>query len=887
MTDASTLRGELDRLNAELVILGQRATDAQKAWVVADTAYRTTAQRRDEVAAQLRAATVSAPAGGGSPASGAGQTPAAAGPTAVPGTIPPPPAPTGAPGAAPGRVREASTRTVQNILFVLGGILLGTAAVVFTAVAWATFGVAGRATILAIVTLVMLALPFVALWRKLRATAETFAAVGLLLVALDGWAAWSVNLFGVTSFGPTRYAGLVCAITTAIALGYRAATHLVGPGFVGLFALQPVLPLLAADERPTLAGWSLLFSGVAALNLPVVWRHRDRPEAYRRALQVTAWVLTGIALTVAVLIALTELQVTGRTIAETTLGSVALVAVATVGLAAAWLSRSRAFLAVSAAGLVLAGAGGAIRILAAADGDRLLVWSGVVVAAVAALGAALAVALPEAVRLGVRIGTLIAAGVVGAVTAGLALGAGVHTVFRAWPVWHAALTGETWFTWQLPVALVLAAAALALAWPGGAGIIAVTAVGLLVIALPDSFALAWWAPAAIDLVAAAGLVAVASTVYGAGPARTRLSWASAIGALALAGHAVLASLSRPGLTAAILTGLVAVGAALAAMPRRSGDEAGTGMRAGLAWAGEFIGLAALPPAVGAWLASTNLVPWWSWRLTVVAVFAVVGVVAARRTWAAFAAALVGAMVWPAAAGLSGIEPLGVYAGAGLLAIAAAAVAIGPGRSTPGSAGMVSAGLAACPGLLLLAVAVVEPLLAVVAVPYSWLLDIWSGATMGTGLRPADILPAGAGPDTTGESAVALGLLAVSSAVATFALTRRLRRSVAGLAIGGPAAVLVGLAAAQAPWPALPAMTLLIGLLAFGAAAIWSIGGWRTSVLVVQGVAYVGAGLAGLLAERWSTLAGLGLAVVALAVIGQAGRTVAWRIIGAVFAVAFA
>src|SRR5437016_4778173 len=31
--------------------------------------------------------------------------------------------------------REASTRTVQNVLFVLGGLLLGSAAIVFTAVA--------------------------------------------------------------------------------------------------------------------------------------------------------------------------------------------------------------------------------------------------------------------------------------------------------------------------------------------------------------------------------------------------------------------------------------------------------------------------------------------------------------------------------------------------------------------------------------------------------------------------------------------------------------------------------------------------------------------------------------------------------------------------------
>src|SRR5262245_50971793 len=35
---------------------------------------------------------------------------------------------------------ESSGRTVQNVLFVLGGLLLGSAAIVFTAVAWANFG---------------------------------------------------------------------------------------------------------------------------------------------------------------------------------------------------------------------------------------------------------------------------------------------------------------------------------------------------------------------------------------------------------------------------------------------------------------------------------------------------------------------------------------------------------------------------------------------------------------------------------------------------------------------------------------------------------------------------------------------------------------------------
>ncbi len=105
------------------------------------------------------------------------------------------PGPGVATGSRPGAA-ETSTRTVQGLLFVLGGLLLGTAAVVFTAVAWAAVGVAGRALILVAFTALALGVPLLAVRRGLRGTAETFAAVGLLLVVLDGYAAWSVDLAG-------------------------------------------------------------------------------------------------------------------------------------------------------------------------------------------------------------------------------------------------------------------------------------------------------------------------------------------------------------------------------------------------------------------------------------------------------------------------------------------------------------------------------------------------------------------------------------------------------------------------------------------------------------------------------------------------------------------
>src|SRR5262249_55114420 len=94
-----------------------------------------------------------------------------------------------APGSGAGRLGtpDASPPTVQNLLFVLGGVLLGVGAIVFTVFAWARYGVAGRVTVLGAATLLAFVIPAVAKRRGLVATAETVAAIALLLVLLDGY----------------------------------------------------------------------------------------------------------------------------------------------------------------------------------------------------------------------------------------------------------------------------------------------------------------------------------------------------------------------------------------------------------------------------------------------------------------------------------------------------------------------------------------------------------------------------------------------------------------------------------------------------------------------------------------------------------------------------
>lgn len=278
---------EVIRLDGEIVVLAGEAERARAAYQGLVDRLAVSRRRRAELAAAIRA---QFPGPAAHPTPAARPAPAWRPVPARPVAAHPAPAPAGAawPGRGPvapvGAVvggAETSTRTVQSLLFVLGGLLLGTAAVVFTAVAWAAVGVAGRALILAAFTALALAAPLVAVRRRLRGTAETFAAVGLLLVLLDGYAAWSVDLFGVTGWPATRYAALVGGIGVAVAAGYARLSGLTVPWFAALVVAQPVLPLLAAGARPDAAGWSVVLVGVALLNLAVLvaLRRRSRPAA--------------------------------------------------------------------------------------------------------------------------------------------------------------------------------------------------------------------------------------------------------------------------------------------------------------------------------------------------------------------------------------------------------------------------------------------------------------------------------------------------------------------------------------------------------------------------------------------------------------------------------
>src|SRR5690606_29966503 len=131
-------------------------------------------------------------------------------------TLPPPPP-------------ETSPRSAQNTLLTLGAVLIGIAAVVFTGLFYSTTQTGGRAFILGVATTLSLAVPVLLARRRVRATAEAIAAIGMLLVLLDGYAAYLADLGGLASVSAPLLAAVLFALVALVALAYRLATHLRDP----------------------------------------------------------------------------------------------------------------------------------------------------------------------------------------------------------------------------------------------------------------------------------------------------------------------------------------------------------------------------------------------------------------------------------------------------------------------------------------------------------------------------------------------------------------------------------------------------------------------------------------------------------------------------------
>ncbi|MFE0525591.1 SCO7613 C-terminal domain-containing membrane protein [Streptomyces sp. NPDC058954] len=155
----------------------------------------------------------------------------------------PPRAP--APHAVPARPETDAPR-VQNVLLLLGGVLLTVAAMVFTLVSWGHLGIAGRAAVLGVLTLGVLAAPVPLLRRGLRSTAESVAGLGLALTALDAYALHETVFAGTD--------GTACAAASTATLAVLWAAYGLLPRTSTL--RLPVPAAVAAAQLPLLL-WAL------------------------------------------------------------------------------------------------------------------------------------------------------------------------------------------------------------------------------------------------------------------------------------------------------------------------------------------------------------------------------------------------------------------------------------------------------------------------------------------------------------------------------------------------------------------------------------------------------------------------------------------------------
>ncbi|MFF8512426.1 SCO7613 C-terminal domain-containing membrane protein [Streptomyces sp. NPDC015492] len=413
------------------------------------------------------------------------------------------PAAPAAPGPRP-PVADSTPRSAQNVLLTLGGTLLTIAAIAFTLVSWGSMGIGGRAAVLFLVTSAALAAPVALLRRGLVSTAESVAALGLVLMVLDAYALHRVALPGADGLGYTAVASAVLAGGWT-AYG-SALSRLRIPLPAAVVAGQLPLPLgvLAAGGGPTAFAWAALATA-AADGAVILW---TRPAPVRITAAVGAAALGGWAL------------LTGGwlSLVSPWSGAPLLLAAAAIALYTAWRTPAAAVAGAVVAGLAaVTAAGGLLRSAVSSDWTvPVYVLCGLAVASVWLTGrrevpseARGRRALPDGVRLGLACAGAGAAalGVVWAlppVAAGL-----LGPVARTTGVWSGEHAGQPLASFPGTAALVLAVAAAVLAtvprlW-ARCGALALA--WALLTALPVALGLPYAATLALQLVTTAAALA--------------------------------------------------------------------------------------------------------------------------------------------------------------------------------------------------------------------------------------------------------------------------------------------------------------------------------------------------------------------------------------------
>jgi hypothetical protein len=187
----------------------------------------------------------------------------------------------------PGRRAEVTARSVQIVLLSLGGLLLTSGIIVFTAVAWRQLGDGGRLTILAGATGLLMAVPFALTRFRLWATAETLAATATLALwcsALAGYYLYLPGGTGLTALPVARWTGAVLA---AAAL-YRVAARVSAPAWA-------MLPLAATGAAFAAFGdaleAALHMGAIGVLLAGAAWTVKAAPTRHAGSDQWSARVL--------------------------------------------------------------------------------------------------------------------------------------------------------------------------------------------------------------------------------------------------------------------------------------------------------------------------------------------------------------------------------------------------------------------------------------------------------------------------------------------------------------------------------------------------------------------------------------------------------------------
>ncbi|MEU8522065.1 hypothetical protein [Streptomyces sp. NPDC048577] len=597
----------------------------------------------------------------------------AAGPSAPPATWRP---------AGPARPRaDVTPRGAQNLLLTLGGALLTIAAIAFTLVSWGSMGIGGRAAVLCAVTSAALLAPPVLLRRGLVSTAESLAALGLALMALDAYALRRAALPDTDALG---YAAVATAVLAGAWAAYGSALgRLRGPLPVAVVAAQLPLPLavLAAHGGPLPLAWAALATAVADLAL-ARWA---KPAAVRVTAGGLGGALGGWALLTGGLLSLSSAVPAGAL----------LLAGAAAALYVAWRMVPVAEAAAVVAGLaVVAAAGGVLRAVVPAD------WVvPVYVLCAPVVAVAWRSAAPRAVRRGLAGAgaAVLALGLLWAlppVVAGLVGPAARTTVVWSGPRAERLLA---WYPATAPLVLLLGAVALALVPRLWARCGALFLVWALATALPVSLGLPYGVTSTLQLLttAAALLVAVRpesatralGTPVPVGPAGGE----GPAGRPQAAGTPVSPEtvLARSGLACGLASALSCVAVAL---DTRGGTFVALGLLLGLFTAAGFLaeGARRSVAACAAVAAATGLVVAGACaaglpaHLTAVALLAVPAVTAAvgarlRRHPVAAPVELTGAAVGLLSVGLASTRPAVLALVLALAGVLAAATAVRPER----------------------------------------------------------------------------------------------------------------------------------------------------------------------------------------------------------------